>query len=133
MTKFISWNVNGIRAAIRKGFLNFIEKYDPDILCLQETKVEDTKFPTTEITALGYPQQIIYEQKSYQDIAICSRVDLADGKRRDWSSNNRGRRLDHLWVIRCLLPTLKAAWVMRATRSWPNPSDHAPVLIDLDI
>jgi len=34
----ISWNVNGIRAAIRKGFSDFIEAYDPDILCLQETK-----------------------------------------------------------------------------------------------
>ena len=38
MTKFISWNVNGIRAAINKGFLDFVNKYDPDILCLQETK-----------------------------------------------------------------------------------------------
>ncbi len=52
---------------------------------------------------------------------------------RDWSSNNRGRRLDHIWVTRCLLPRLKAAWVMRAAHSWPTPSDHAPALIDLDI
>lgn len=39
--KIISWNVNGIRAVIKKGvFLPFIEKYKPDILCLQETKAE---------------------------------------------------------------------------------------------
>lgn len=39
--KIISWNVNGIRAVIRKGlFLEFIQKYNPDILCLQETKAE---------------------------------------------------------------------------------------------
>ena len=39
--KLISWNVNGIRAVIKKGlFLPFIEKYNPDILCLQETKAE---------------------------------------------------------------------------------------------
>ncbi len=37
--KIISWNVNGIRACARKGFLNFLEKEDPDILCLQESKV----------------------------------------------------------------------------------------------
>ena len=36
--KIISWNVNGIRACARKGFLPFIEKEDPDILCLQESK-----------------------------------------------------------------------------------------------
>jgi len=36
--KIISWNVNGIRACARKGFLNFLEKEDPDILCLQESK-----------------------------------------------------------------------------------------------
>ena len=45
----ISWNVNGIRAAIGKGFMNFLETHDPDILCLQETKAEasqvDTPFP----------------------------------------------------------------------------------------
>ncbi len=39
--KIFSWNVNGIRAVIRKGeFQKFIEKFDPDILCLQETKAE---------------------------------------------------------------------------------------------
>lgn len=39
--KIISWNVNGIRAVMKKGiFLPFIEKYNPDILCLQETKAE---------------------------------------------------------------------------------------------
>ncbi len=39
--KIFSWNVNGIRAVIRKGdFGSFIEKYDPDIFCMQETKAE---------------------------------------------------------------------------------------------
>ena len=34
----ISWNVNGIRACAKKGFLEFIKREDPDILCIQETK-----------------------------------------------------------------------------------------------
>ena len=34
----MSWNVNGIRACIKKGFFNFLEDHDPDILCIQETK-----------------------------------------------------------------------------------------------
>src|SRR5882724_2613497 len=41
MIKIISWNVNGIRAVVKKGvFLSFIEQHKPDILCLQETKAE---------------------------------------------------------------------------------------------
>ena len=36
----ISWNVNGIRAVLKKGILDFIKTYDPDILCLQDTKAE---------------------------------------------------------------------------------------------
>ena len=39
--KIISWNVNGIRAAIKKGFVNFLVKQKPDILCLQEIKIND--------------------------------------------------------------------------------------------
>jgi len=38
--KILSWNVNGIRAALKKGFLDFVKKEDPDILCLQETKAQ---------------------------------------------------------------------------------------------
>lgn len=36
--KIISWNVNGIRAALRKGFVDFLKEHDPDIICIQETK-----------------------------------------------------------------------------------------------
>jgi exodeoxyribonuclease-3 len=46
MTRIISWNVNGIRAVHKKGlFVPFIEKYQPDILCLQETKAEQHQSP----------------------------------------------------------------------------------------
>lgn len=41
----MSWNVNGIRAAIKKGFEDFLHEYDPDILCLQETKAEKEQVP----------------------------------------------------------------------------------------
>jgi exodeoxyribonuclease III len=39
--KIISWNVNGIRAVVKKGFTNFLKKQKPDILCLQEIKIND--------------------------------------------------------------------------------------------
>jgi len=41
MTKIISWNVNGIRACIKKGFMEFLNKEDPDMICIQETKAND--------------------------------------------------------------------------------------------
>ncbi|MCM8775225.1 MAG: exodeoxyribonuclease III [Candidatus Omnitrophica bacterium] len=41
--KFISWNVNGIRSVIKKGFSDFVSAYSPEILCLQETRAEETE------------------------------------------------------------------------------------------
>ena len=38
--KLLSWNVNGLRACLGKGFLDFLAAEDPDFLCLQETKVQ---------------------------------------------------------------------------------------------
>jgi len=43
MLNIISWNVNGIRAVVRKGFIDFLKKEKPDILCLQEIKINDQK------------------------------------------------------------------------------------------
>ena len=36
--KIVSWNVNGIRAVLKKGFLDFLDNINPDIICIQETK-----------------------------------------------------------------------------------------------
>ena len=36
--KLVSWNVNGLRAALGKGFLDYVAGEDPDVICLQETK-----------------------------------------------------------------------------------------------
>ena len=41
MVKIISYNVNGIRAAIKKGFVSWLKNEQPDIICLQETKAEE--------------------------------------------------------------------------------------------
>jgi exodeoxyribonuclease-3 len=52
---------------------------------------------------------------------------------RDWSASDRGRRLDHIWVTPGLSSQLVAAEVMRPARGWPQPSDHAPVTVELDV
>lgn len=67
--KLISWNVNGIRAVDRKGlFLPFIEKYDPDILCLQETKAAPHESPVKLAQYEEYWNSA--EKKGYSGTAI---------------------------------------------------------------
>ncbi len=51
---------------------------------------------------------------------------------RDWEAADRGRRLDHIWVSPKLAPTLTGGYILRRVRGWPKPSDHAPVIVDLD-
>ncbi|MFC1744480.1 exodeoxyribonuclease III [Candidatus Riflebacteria bacterium] len=52
--KIISWNVNGIRAIARKGLLNFIEYFSPDILCLQETKAKEEQLDDAILDISNY-------------------------------------------------------------------------------
>jgi len=52
---------------------------------------------------------------------------------RDWRESNRGRRLDHIWVTPSLTKNLQAASVFTEARDWIKPSDHAPVVVDIDI
>ena len=70
--KIISWNVNGIRAVIKKGFYDFIDEYKPDILCLQETKAHPEQ---VDIKLDQYPHQFwnSAEKKGYSGTAIFSK------------------------------------------------------------
>jgi exodeoxyribonuclease-3 len=54
-------------------------------------------------------------------------------RNRTWPGNDRGRRLDHIWVTPGLKDQLKGYQVFREARGWEKPSDHAPVAIDIDI
>ena len=52
--KLISWNVNGIRAAVKKGFLQFLDSESPDILCIQETKAQKEQLTSEILKDHGY-------------------------------------------------------------------------------
>lgn len=66
--KFISWNVNGIRACMTKGFMDFFKEVDADIFCLQETKLQAGQI---EMNLEGYHQYWNYaEKKGYSGTAI---------------------------------------------------------------
>ncbi len=74
--KIISYNVNGIRAAITKGFIEWLEHANPDVICLQEIKATEDQIPTEEITAAGYPYQYYFSatKKGYSGVAILSKI-----------------------------------------------------------
>ena len=66
--KFISWNVNGLRACMQKGFMDFFLEADADFFCLQETKLQDGQI---QLDLPGYNQYWCYaEKKGYSGTAI---------------------------------------------------------------
>jgi exodeoxyribonuclease-3 len=70
--KIISYNVNGIRAAITKGFLDWLKHANPDVICLQEIKANEDQIPTDDIRNAGYPYQYYFpaQKKGYSGVAI---------------------------------------------------------------
>ena len=74
--KVVTWNVNSIRARNERLFA-WIERERPDVLCLQETKVEDAGFPVEAMSRAGY-QVVTYGQRSYNGVAIASTAPLTD-------------------------------------------------------
>ncbi len=72
MARLFSWNVNGLRAVMGKGFLDFIKGKNPDVLCLQEIKLSEGQL-TLELE--GYDQYYNYaEKKGYSGTAILTRI-----------------------------------------------------------
>ena len=67
MKTLISWNVNGIRAVLKKGFLDFVSEYNPDVLCLQETKARPEQ---VDMDLEGYHAFWNSAEKGYSGTAI---------------------------------------------------------------
>jgi len=71
MKKFISWNVNGIRACVKKGFVDSFNSLDADIFCIQESKLQEGQI---ELELDGYHQYWNYaEKKGYSGTAVFSK------------------------------------------------------------
>ena len=69
-----TWNVNSIRTRLNQ-IIKWMEIKNPDILCLQETKVVDDNFPLEPFQELGYEVEV-YGQKSYNGVAIISKFKI---------------------------------------------------------
>ena len=74
--KLATWNVNSIRARL-DAILSWLETEQPDVLCMQETKVEDDEFPSDELQMLGYAVAM-WGQPTYNGVAICSRLPMKE-------------------------------------------------------
>ncbi|MGO3183984.1 MAG: exodeoxyribonuclease III [Aequorivita sp.] len=74
--KIISYNVNGIRAAMRKGFIDWLQAANPDVICIQETKANFDQVEVEEIEKAGYPFHYWYSavKKGYSGVAIFSKT-----------------------------------------------------------
>ncbi|MCI5048960.1 MAG: exodeoxyribonuclease III [Rickettsiales bacterium] len=91
-TRIASWNINSVR--IRQPILQaYIDQANPDILCLQETKVEDHLFPEMEMKALGFEHVAFAGQKSYNGVAILSKLPLSDVSADDIIGNGEKRHI----------------------------------------
>lgn len=263
MAKIISWNINSVR--LRLPLLaELATAQNPDVICLQETKADDCVFPLEAIKNLGFPHVAFSGQKSYNGVAILSKIPLAavhsmrlagsDDKRhiaatlkngvelhnfyvpaggdipdpeqnpayafklrfveemtawsaqqkatkkpaiilgdfniaplehdvwshrqlqnvvshtepeitrlnalkdsgnwcdiarhfvgeqqklyswwsyrnKDWQKSDRGRRLDHIWATPCLTDSLQGFSILKEMRSANSPSDHVPVVVEID-
>lgn len=74
--KLATWNVNSLKVRLPQ-LLEWLAQSRPDVICLQETKLEDAKFPRAEIEAAGY--SVAYSgQKTYNGVAILARAPLED-------------------------------------------------------
>ncbi|MEI7967355.1 MAG: exodeoxyribonuclease III [Betaproteobacteria bacterium] len=74
--KIATWNVNSIKVRLPQ-LVDWLNREHPDVVCLQETKVEDAAFPAAELADQGY-RSVVFGQKAYNGVAILSRDPVSD-------------------------------------------------------
>lgn len=106
--KFVSWNVNGLRACLKKGFLDSVSGLDADVICLQETKMEPGQ---AEVALPGYHRfWNSADKKGYSGTAVFTRrepLSVAYGMDLD-RHDHEGRLITleypELWLVNCYTP-----------------------------
>ena len=90
--KITSWNINSVR--LRIGLVeDMIKAVQPDVICLQETKAQDMHFPEEAIAEMGYKYQAYRGEKSYNGVAILSRIPLEDVQFKQWAGKEDCRHI----------------------------------------
>lgn len=111
--RIATFNVNSLRSRI-DVLEPWINKNQPHILCLQETKVQDSDFPRDLIKSWGY-QVVFNGQKTYNGVAILSKEEpdqvirgFCDGQEPDFASRMIAARFNDLWVVNTYVPQGKS-------------------------
>jgi len=93
--KIATWNINSVR--LRAGLVNKLTQEEaPDILCLQETKVQDADFPYDQLRFMGYEYIIFRGEKSYNGVAILSKIPLANVEKHEIAGSKDTRHISAL-------------------------------------
>ena len=92
-----TWNINSVR--LRMPIIEkLVMERQPDILCLQETKVINDLFPLAPLKAMGYEHIIIHGQKGYHGVAIASRIPLVEDRRQDFCGVGDARHISAIFT-----------------------------------
>lgn len=90
--RIATWNINSVR--LRLPIVEqFAAEHRPDVICLQETKVEDGKFPADAFREMGFPHVAYFGQKNYHGVATVSKHPFAAVERRNWCGKDDTRHL----------------------------------------
>lgn len=117
--RIITWNINSVRA--RTNIVEqLVKTYDPDILCLRETKVQDHMFPTDFFEEIGLPHLAIHGQKSHHGVATAAKAPFEDSFKIDWCEKGDAR---HIAVKIAGGPTLHNFYVP-AGGDVPDPEEN---------
>ena len=111
--KVISYNVNGIRAALKKGFMEWLTAADPDVLCIQETKAHPDQLDLQIFEDAGYPYNYWFsaQKKGYSGVAVLSKKEprnVAYGtsiESMDFEGRNLRLDFEELSVMSLYLPS----------------------------
>ena len=148
--RIATWNVNSLRARLDL-VLDWLRREEPDILCMQETKVSDGEFPTEEFQRLGYGVAMA-GQKSYNGVAILARglfrdvrIGLADEGPRD-DKRLISAVVKRVHVFCCYVPNgrsvespefdYKLRWLEQlcgTLDAWTSPDKHVVVCGDFNV
>jgi exodeoxyribonuclease-3 len=87
-----TWNINSVRPRLAQ-VERFLKRQEPDVLCLQETKCPDDRFPRKDFERMGYHHIALHGQKGWHGVAIVSRLPFADVARDRFCEKNDARHV----------------------------------------